>query len=402
MQIEESKKIRDIYTMRLAVFLLIVPFFKPVGIAAYPMVNSVFIAWKLISITILVFLFIRNLGAIKFSKWEASAVLFLLIYSIGTIAFSGNIADWVIDAVSASCVILLVQICFSRDKVISLLGASCDLFRILIVCHLISAIYIRFAGPLFQVINNDYVYLLGTDNYSAFSMLPFFLVLFISHSLIHTSNKQKKFDLVLFIGTITYLILVQSLSGAGAFLVFGALVFLYKRISKFPFLLQPIPFLVVLIVILVSIVGFQAHLIVGDILIGTGKGLSLNSRTEIWSGAIQLIMVNPLFGYGITDSYLANEFLLYGAGHAHNLILDILLRGGLLGAFFYLYFFLEPFSRLVSLDKKRTVWYMLSFFVAYGTLTFMDFYPLHLAPIFAISIVHYYGDKILAKGELVA
>lgn len=401
MQSYYSKKPKQAYGIQIAICLLLVPFFKPVGIAVYPVLNDCFVIWKIISMGILTFVFIWNIKAIKLSIWEMSIIFFLLICLIDALRFSGSLMDWLLDALPVIYIVLFIQICFCCDKNDDLLKASCWLFRGLILINLVSALYIRLVGPLFQVIENDFTYFLGTDNYSAFSMLPFFLILFISHSLVDTNESEKRVDYILYIGSVLFFIFVQSLSAAGAFLVFGVLVFLYQRIPSFPRLLTPLPFLLFLAIVLIFILGFQAHQIIGDILIGSGKGLSLNSRTDIWEGALNLIQEQPLLGYGSQEDFLGSTFLLYGASHAHNLLLDMLLRGGVIGAVLYLYFLAKPFTQIVPLQKNKAVWCMLSFFVAYGMISFMDFYPFYIAPIFAITFAYYCGQLILKRGKLI-
>ena len=52
------------------------------------------------------------------------------------------------------------------------------IFTFLIVLQIISVFYIRNIHTIFEPIENDYVYFLGTDNYSAFATLPMIGILF--------------------------------------------------------------------------------------------------------------------------------------------------------------------------------------------------------------------------------
>lgn len=67
---------------------------------------------------------------------------------------------------------------------------------------------------------------------------------------------------------------------------------------------------------------------------------TLNSRLEVWSVALSATRDHPLTGVG----YFATRFFLidqisWGAGHAHNSLIETLMAVGLVGTLFYLGFF---------------------------------------------------------------
>jgi len=72
------------------------------------------------------------------------------------------------------------------------------------------------------------------------------------------------------------------------------------------------------------------------------KGLSLSSRTFIWGDALNIIKENLFFGRGSFTNAEISSYILYGTTHAHNIILELLMRTGIIGTVAYLIFMLYP------------------------------------------------------------
>lgn len=63
-----------------------------------------------------------------------------------------------------------------------------------------------------------------------------------------------------------------------------------------------------------------------------GKMGSLIFRIMIWDYAIQLFIKSPLIGYGMQDIYVRTTELRSPHGvHAHNMVLELLYQGGIIG-----------------------------------------------------------------------
>jgi O-antigen ligase len=79
-----------------------------------------------------------------------------------------------------------------------------------------------------------------------------------------------------------------------------------------------------------------------------GKDLTFTNRTDIWSASVTAIGESPWIGYGwngvwvdadIEPTVTLNRDTGFTAGHAHNVVLEMLLEGGVLGLGLYLVFF---------------------------------------------------------------
>ncbi len=111
--------------------------------------------------------------------------------------------------------------------------------------------------------------------------------------------------------------------------------FLYISFSKGH---QGLKTIILLLSISIAILVFYAF---GDILLDhmarSGSGdevLSGTGRTRIWAVVLQLSTEHPLFGQGYTSSgqiLPKNEMLFAAAAHAHDMYLEVLFSGGLIG-----------------------------------------------------------------------
>lgn len=91
-------------------------------------------------------------------------------------------------------------------------------------------------------------------------------------------------------------------------------------------------------------------------------------RTRIWAVVLQLWSEQPLFGYGAgAAKYILpkNPLLFAAAAHAHNLFLNILFSGGVVGLFLFVYGLGIVARQAASREDHRTI-ALLIFFMVYG------------------------------------
>ena len=79
-----------------------------------------------------------------------------------------------------------------------------------------------------------------------------------------------------------------------------------------------------------------------------GKDLTFTNRTDIWSASVDVIGDSPWIGYGwngvwiepnVEPTVTLDRETGFEAGHAHNVVLEMLLEGGVVGLVLYLAFF---------------------------------------------------------------
>ena len=72
-----------------------------------------------------------------------------------------------------------------------------------------------------------------------------------------------------------------------------------------------------------------------------GKGLTFTGRTTIWERTIELISQKPILGYGFETTNFSKKLGSIFYTHAHNTILDIFYKGGIIAIIFFILMLLE-------------------------------------------------------------
>lgn len=102
------------------------------------------------------------------------------------------------------------------------------------------------------------------------------------------------------------------------------------------------------------------------------KDTTFSKRTVIWANAVELIRESPVLGYGI-QSIEWNDDYLEGSG-AHNLWVMLLLNGGMVACFSFIFITIFAIREALSVRSRITtvsvmalcVLFVMSFFEAYN------------------------------------
>lgn len=154
--------------------------------------------------------------------------------------------------------------------------------------------------------------------------------------------------------------------------------------------------------ILLAIVFFAVFLIVfvhitdqfERIIIALGKTTDLTSRFPIWTKTLEMFKANPVrfvFGFGWEKELVTIRKI--GINHCHNILLEILYRGGLIGFILFLNFTIKYLRGLTNTVLGRIL--------AIGLIiillcSIMDFY-LYRFEVFFTYVMIYYGNKLENK-----
>ena len=121
--------------------------------------------------------------------------------------------------------------------------------------------------------------------------------------------------------------------------------------------------------ILICFIGYFVVMIVpqsaalSDVLSIIGKESTYTGRTEIWKAALQALSNHWLFGYGISPTSMhyalslvtINQFIAWQIGHLHNIVLEYLFKGGIIGLLAFVGNLLLPIVRLKINDYYPNV-----------------------------------------------
>lgn len=366
--------------MVLYIFFFI-PFFKPVGLSVYAGINSIYLIWKFVSICIGIFIILRESNGkfvtYKNDTWLRGLLLFFLIYLLNCFFNSKDLVTIISNIVVIIELIIILSTKKNKLKRKNMNGALDFIFSALLFLQIVSVFYVRTGHTIFENIENDYTYLLGTDNYSAFATIPMLgAILFFEYKNKNVISNIKKAFFCL--GLCTSYVYTGAVTAAimSIATVLAYIVIKYNRsLLKF-FTIKKIAFFCVMVIFLIMAFNIQNHMLWLMKLVGkSAKATTLNSRTIIWQKALNIIKQNFMFGIGELSTDQVEGYALYGMGHAHNLILDLLLKTGVVGTISYLYFYLGFLSKYFRKALQSSGFILIIALIGYFVLSMMDDYP---------------------------
>lgn len=373
---------------KLLIIFIFIPFFKPIGLEYYEFINSIFKAWKLISICIIIFE-IFQYKKIIIQKGIYGLMLFWSVYFLNNIINNNNLLNILINGSLSLLIILYINKIVKTGEAEVFLNALSLLFSIYTYIQILSMLYINITGnAIFQPIEGDYIYFLGTDNYSAFAILPMLIIIIYNNYLKEDKLFSAK-NIIIILSSIGIYFYTNSVTAMISCLLLLFSLIIYKFKSK---ILKKIKFSNIILIFIATFVLIKEfniqNLFVKFLTDGVGKDLTLNSRTIIWSGAAELISKKIWFGYGTLNEEIVNEYWLYGMSHTHNFLLEILLRTGIVGTVGFGYFISACFkNNFNSMVKSKSIILILGL-ISIMLLSFMDFYPTILYQYCLIGIIY--------------
>lgn len=167
-------------------------------------------------------------------------------------------------------------------------------------------------------------------------------------------------------------VLIFCLIASDNRMAMGATALAFATMGLFNF--QSRSLLVALVAVALSI-GLLAFAVAGDAILalvarsGSAEEVaSATGRTVIWSAVLDLWQDRPLFGYGFASSQTLlpkHPALFKAAAHAHNLYLEILFAGGLVGFFLFASSLTASLTDVVR-QRDPLLTALVVFFLTYG------------------------------------
>lgn len=361
--------------------LFFIPFFKPVGLSVYAGINSIYLVWKLVSLCVGIFIILNESNetfiTYKRDTWFRGLFLFFTIYFVNCFSVSRDLVTILSNMLVILELITILSITKSKSKRKNMEDALNFIFSILLFLQIVSVFYIKAGHVVFEYIENDYTYLLGTDNYSAFATIPMLgAILFFEYKRKSLFSRVKKVFLCL--GLCASYVYTGAVTAA-IMSVVTVLAYIITKYNKFLlkfFTIKKVAVFCVLVLFLIMAFDIQNHMLWLLKLVGkSAKATTLNSRTIIWEKAFNIIKQNIIFGIGELSAEQVEGYALYGMGHAHNLILDLLLKSGIVGTISYLFFYLGFLSKYFRKALKSSGFILVITLIGYFVLSMMDDYP---------------------------
>lgn len=380
-----------LFNSKIFILLILIPFFEPEYISVgYYGVHKIINYWKLFASMIIVFLYFKQMKISKF-------ILTIMIYEFiiigatylnryGYVRLALNTG---LDIISI-CMFLELGIKNNCKKMIHTILL---IFEVLVYSNLITLIIYPDGMYISNRQNYANNWLLGYDNLHIVTILPAIVI-----SLIYSyidGEKIKFRTKILLICGLTSVFITLSATSTVAILILIIFIMQKNSVFKNTIVFNYLNYCLTYIVLFISIVLLRLQEIfswfIVDIL---GKSLTFTGRTNIWDATMYYIKESWIWGYGVEKSLIrtlknSNQY----ATHAHNHILEVLYKGGILLLFAFLYLLLIVGRKLMKY-KGTMISKILSFSIFLFFLMMLvearDTMNLYILLIFS-----YYVDKIV-------
>lgn len=322
--------------------LLLIPFFEPGSISVlYPKIdNIVYEIMFIVSLIIIILLTVKKGIVSKICLYIFIYIFYLFCI---TILYNGNIKLAVKLGASVIGISLLVEYALHNDVKIFLQSFEFILYTLIIINFISILIY-----PNGMYGDNQHYYenwFLGYRNSHILFMLPAIIISCINSYYTYGKLKTRNYVLILIIA-ISLLIIKSVTSIIGVMIIV-----LFILLSKFKHIPKPLNiknYTIGYIVLFISIVVLRIHNIL-QIFISNmfNRNATLTNRTYIWDYIFDFIKERPLFGYGI--EYKIDRFYktdIYQSYHAHDQLLEVIYKSGIIGAIMFIYIAFLSFKKL--------------------------------------------------------
>lgn len=239
-------------------------------------------------------------------------------------------------------------------------------------------------------------YFLGYDNNFITYILPGLAV-----TIANSFRKKQKIDTKSIVLLIISLLTIYKVWSATSVFIITLLVIM-MILCKNNKILKKIKLnkmIIFSIIIFFAIVIFRLQnvfsFLIEDIL---KKDLTFTGRTQIWNCYIELIIERPFLGYGFMD--FKENIALTGAGHAHNLILNILFQGGITALLFFSLFLIHAVNKLCKNSNKGAKLLSIIIFVYMIAYIFEVYSAATLTLFCVILLLGIYSDKIFEREKV--
>ncbi len=308
----------------LLLVLLTLPHMKPAYLARIPTVDMVFDILRGVSFLVIVLWYmIRRKSA---SLVIALVAVWRIFLASSTLVHGGDVYTCIVESFSIICVVLLYDAAYMSDKS-TFISTQLFCFELVIYINLLTEVF--FPAGLYTavttIVHNENWFIGYYNNHSQF-FIPALLFAWLYR------EKTGKTMRTILLTMAIYISAVLVWSG-GVLLSLAGMTLIFLQRKKQTRLLNYYTYWLLHIVFFVSVYVLHVqdwfHWLLVDIL---GKMGSLTFRITLWERVLKLIAESPILGHGSQNVFVrtAEVHLAHGV-HAHNMLLEQLYLGGVIG-----------------------------------------------------------------------
>lgn len=322
--------LKRIFASKILLGLFLLPFIKPPQ-EITGNIDSILDVVKFATIAFILvsYIIIRK----KPSKIIAAITALQLVFLISTALSGGRLLWGAVQFISILGICALFELSFivNREKWLRPFAFVLFFASLAVTISMI----VSYPNGLYQVTSGDFTessnYLWGFDNYSAFSFIASFAIIAVDSG----HNKKKIVaSLLLMLFALFAFFYVGSLAASVCIALFLIAYLMVLLSAKFKKVINARVLLPVSLVVFICIFAAGHISPVYTLLENVGKSGSFSSRIILWKKTVKQSAKSPVIGYGFEDIDATREKLYFD--HPHNIFLDILYRGGIIGLLFFM------------------------------------------------------------------
>lgn len=372
-------------------FLLLLPFFESEFITInLPKFNLLFNILKLISFLIILILIIINK---KISKIIIAIAIYLLILIISTVQNNADISQCINRIFNIITVCLIIDYGLKKETNVFLVSFE-TLLSLLIYINLLTIIF-NPMGMYCDKLGNCLNWFLGYKNSHILFILPSILVSF-TNSYYKKNHLTINNYILLVVSILTLILNKSSTSLVGIFIIIILIIF--TKNLKLTKVFNIRNYFISYIILFFSIIVFRIQnlfsFIIVDIL---HKDITFTGRTYIWDYVFKFINKKKMLGYGIENNILRlNKTLVHQSYHAHDQLLEIIYKTGIVGLLSYFYLILISIKELYKYKKNKVSNFISIVMCAYFIMMLTEAYSFEYT---MFLFVFCYNVKYLVRKE---
>ena len=271
----------------------------------------------------------------KISKYSKGVMIYAIYIFMVTIFNKVNIATCVKVYLLNISIILLCELIFNSNYKFEFVKFFTSYFLTLLVFNMIGLIfnYINMG----TMVNKENIYLLGQDNRFILYIIPTLL----GYYYLNINNKSGKIGMIMtyIIGVVT-LAVVWSVASLAILIIIGLGFLVLTVANKHDIKINSYIILILLITLSVTIVFLKIQNCFENFIVNVlHKSMTLSYRTIMWDDAKEMLIKNPvnlIFGFGYFDTQDSFIHMPIKVNHLHNIIMDPLFAGGIIGLTIYI------------------------------------------------------------------
>lgn len=348
------------------IFVVLITYLKPFNVSLIPTLNTLYSIAKIIAtFVLLLYILNENVTLTKASKW---CLAFLGWWTIAMLV-NGNMKNNIQTLLSILGILFLFNVMRRKPNGLNIILKYLSCISKVYILLQFYTIVVEHPVLAESIVSFD-KYFLGSDNYSAFILIP--LSGFIMTDAIMNKRKIKAWDYFFFGIAFLCLLIPKSWAGIFAYGLFMML-FFFRKSAFLKKIVNVRSVFIIIVLLLILVIGFNFQTHFEKILNMFGK-VGMNSREIIWPRAIYAIMQRPILGYGMLTDNQISSYILYGTTHTHNIVLEFLMDSGIIGSFFAFMWFNSAVTVKKKLLKSDVIMSLLYCIVAYLLCATLDFY----------------------------